>query len=163
MRFDGERVVSAPVAQVWAGLHDCDVLRSAIPGCAEMVPLGGGRYAATLRARVGPVNDTYRGSFSIEDARPGSETRVLVAADGRCGRLEVCLRVVLAPGSGRGSTVLSYQADATVRGFVSRLGAASLAVAGGHFTGCFFRDLDRALRGHARADGPLDQWVRTHV
>ena len=68
MRFTGERQVRAPVEHVWAALHDGDVLRAAIPGCEALVPVAPGRYAATLAARVGPVADTYRGDFSIDDA-----------------------------------------------------------------------------------------------
>ena len=72
---------------------------------------------------------------------------VRVGASGRCGRLEVRLLVTLMNGRGPGMTALSYEADATVSGFVSRLGQATLTVAGSHFTNCFFRDLDRSLRG----------------
>lgn len=151
MRFSGEHQVLAPVAQVWAALHDGEVLRAAIPGCEGMVPLDDGRYAATLRARVGPVADTYRGSFSIEDLRPGSATRVRVGAGGRCGRLEVILGVTLANGRRPETTALHYEADATVGGLVSRLGTATLTVAGSHFTTCFFRALDRLLCGAAQA------------
>jgi carbon monoxide dehydrogenase subunit G len=145
MRFSGERQVIAPVAHVWSALHDTTVLRTIIPGCEDLVPLDEGRYAATLRARVGPMTDSYRGSFSITDLQPGSATCVRVGAGGRCGRLEVELRVWLGAGRQPDTTALRYEADATVRGFVSRLGTATLTVAGGHFTACFFRDLDRAL------------------
>jgi carbon monoxide dehydrogenase subunit G len=149
MRFSGERQVGRPVEAVWAALHHREVLRGAIPGCEELVPLDEGRYAATLAARVGPVADTYRGSFSIEDLRPGSDLRVLVDGKGRCGRLELDLRVTLTGGRVPGTTLLGYVADATVRGFVARLGGAALTVAGGQLTGCFFRDLERALRAGA--------------
>jgi hypothetical protein len=165
MRFSGERQVTAPVAQVWAALHDGEVLRSAIPGCEDMVPLDDSRYAATLRARVGPMTDTYRGSFSIEDVRPGAETWVHVGASGRCGRLEVDLRVLLSAGRLPGTSALRYEADATVHGFVSRLGTATLTVAGGHFTTCFFRDLDRSLRGGVHVVRPAlpGQRSRAHA
>jgi carbon monoxide dehydrogenase subunit G len=119
---------------------------SVIPGCEELVPIDTGRYAASLAARVGPVADVYRGTFSVEDVGPGSAIRVRVAARGRCGRLEVDLRVTLSAGSRAGTSALRYDADATVRGLVSRLGAATLTVAGNHFTGTFFRQLDRSLR-----------------
>jgi len=149
MRFRGERQVPAPLARVWSGLHDGEVLRAAVPGCEELVPLGTDRYAATLAARVGPVCDTYEGTFSIEDDQE-SALRVLVDARGRCGRLSVDLRVTLSRGPVTGTTTLRYDADAAVSGFVSRLGGAALSVAGGHFTGCFFRDLDRSLREPVR-------------
>ncbi len=145
MRFDGEREVGAPVAQVWRMLHDAEVLRAVVPGCAEMRPLGAGAFAASLQARVGPVADTYRGTFTIDDLRLGTELRVRVDARGRCGRLELTLVVALAEGSD-GSTMLRYLAEAHVRGLVSRLGAPALTVVGGHFTAGFFDDLERAVR-----------------
>ena len=78
MRFSGERQVRTSVEHVWAALHDREVLRATIPGCEDLVPLEAGRYAATLAARVGPVADTYRGAFTIEDLRALSELRVRV-------------------------------------------------------------------------------------
>ncbi len=149
MRFSGERRVHTPVEQVWEALHDTEVLRASIPGCEELVPLDSGRYAATLAARVGPVADTYRGTFRIEDALPRSELRVGVDGRGRFGRLELDLRVSLAEARS-GATVLRYDANATVSGFVSRLGKAAMTVAGGHLTGRFFHDLERSLRRGAR-------------
>lgn len=150
MRFRGERQLATPVEQVWGALHDSEVLRSIIPGCEDLVPLDAGRYAATLAARVGPVADTYRGTFSIEDLRAPADLRVRVQGRGRCGRLEVDLRVGLSPGRWPGATALTYDAHTTVSGFVARLGNATLTVAGNHLTGCFFRDLDRSLRLGAR-------------
>lgn len=150
MRFTGERQVQAEVEHVWAGLHDRDVLRAAIPGCEALVPVAPGRYAATLAARVGPVADTYRGDFSIHDGCTRSQLRVRIGGRGRFGRLEVDLDVILAAHH-TGSTTLRYDAHAEVGGMVARLGGATLSVAGGHLTGCFFRDLDRALRHASRA------------
>jgi uncharacterized protein len=145
MRFNGVRDVPAPVEDVWPALHDPAVLRAAIPGCERLAPAGGGSYSATLAARVGRVADTYRGTFTIEDVRPGSELAVEVRSRGRFGALDLELRVRLAPGYGA-CTVLSYDAHAVVGGLVSRLGRAPLSVAGGHITSCFFRDLGRAVR-----------------
>jgi carbon monoxide dehydrogenase subunit G len=149
MRFTGERQVPTPVDVVWSALHDGAVLRDAIPGVEELVPLGSGRYAATLAARVGPVADTYRGSFTIEDPAP-DEIRVGVQGRGRFGRLTLDLCVVLADGSRPGSTSLRYDARAGVTGFVARVGTPAMTVVGGHLTGVFFRDLERALRAGAR-------------
>ena len=150
MRFTGERQVAAPVEHVWEALHDGEVLRAAIPGCEGLEPVAPGEYAARLAARVGPIADTYRGHFAIHDAGPGSRLRVRIGGRGRCGRLEVDLHVRLEAGHRPGSTSLRYEASATVGGLVARLGNATLTVAGAHLTGCFFRDLDRALRATSR-------------
>ncbi len=150
MWFSGQRELRTPTEQLWTALHDREVLRAAIPGCQDLVPLPAGRYAATLAARVGPVADTYRGAFSVEDLRVGSHLRVRVEARGRVGRLQVDLLVRLATGRWPGVTVLHYDAHATVSGLVARLGTATLTVAGNHLTGCFFRDLDRSLRPGVR-------------
>jgi carbon monoxide dehydrogenase subunit G len=145
MRFNGVRDVPAPVEDVWPALHDPAVLRAAIPGCERLEPLGGGRYAATLAARVGRIADTYRGTFTVADLRAGSELTVTVRSRGRFGTLDLELMVRLAPGHGA-CTVLTYDAHAVVGGLVSRLGRAPLALAGGHITSCFFRELGRAVR-----------------
>jgi carbon monoxide dehydrogenase subunit G len=144
MRFRGERVLAAARDDVWTALHDHEVLRRAIPGCRSLTPAGPGAYAATLGVQVGPLADTYRGRFAIAGHLATSTIRVHVDGRGRAGRLELDLQVVLSEATRKG-TGLRYDASARVCGLVSRLGTPTLSVAGAHLTGCFFRDLDRAL------------------
>ena len=151
MRFTDVRHVPGTTAEVWTALHDTDVLRMAIPGCERLSPVSPGRYSATLAARVGRLADTYRGTFAIDDTCPGSELMVSVDGRGRCGTLEVDLRVRLDEGFEQGTTALVYDARTHVGGLVARLGRAPLTLAGGHITGCFFRDLERAIRARSRA------------
>ncbi|HET6560932.1 MAG TPA: SRPBCC domain-containing protein [Marmoricola sp.] len=153
MRFTDVRAVAAPTDHVWTALHDPEVLRAVIPGCRALDRVGAERYAATLGVQVGLLTDTYRGTFLIHDGRPGSELRVLMDGRGRCGHVELQLRVRLTEGSLPASTDLAYDARVTVGGLVARLGRAPLTVAAGHLTGCFFRDLDRAMRAE-RGDRP---------
>ncbi|MET0838863.1 MAG: carbon monoxide dehydrogenase subunit G [Marmoricola sp.] len=150
MRFTGERDLATPVEQVWEALHDREVLRRAIPGCEDLVPLGAGRFAATLAVRVGPVADVYRGTFTIDDLRDSEALVVRIEGRGRFGRLEVDLQVGLVESSAGGSS-LRYDAHATVGGFVARVGSSTMSVVGGHLTGVFFRDLDRSLRQRVRS------------
>src|SRR4051812_15350551 len=116
MQFTDVRHVAASAEDVWTALHDREVLRAAIPGCERLSPVSAGRYAATLAARVGRLADTYRGSFVIEDTLPGSELVVSVSGRGRCGTLELDLRVRLEEGRSRGTTALAYDAHARVGG-----------------------------------------------
>ncbi|MBV9830175.1 MAG: hypothetical protein JOZ82_01160 [Marmoricola sp.] len=148
MRFTGERTVAASSDEVWTALHDHEVLRRAIPGCRDLAPIGAGSYAATLGVHVGPLADTYRGRFSVVGHLPTSSIRVRVEGRGRAGRLELDLHVALSEALSSSATRLRYDASARVSGLVARLGAPTLNVAGAHLTGCFFRDLDRALRTH---------------
>jgi carbon monoxide dehydrogenase subunit G len=159
MRFADVRHMQAPAGEVWTALHDTEVLRRAIPGCERLSPVSAGRYSATLAARVGRLADTYKGSFDIRDTSPGSELVVSVNGRGRCGSLEVDLRVRLDEGYAPGTTALVYDAHARVGGLVARLGRAPLTVAGGHITGCFFRDLERAMRARTRAGRSREQLV----
>jgi carbon monoxide dehydrogenase subunit G len=146
MRFSDVRQVAASADDVWHALHDREVLSAAIPGCERLSPVGAGQYSAILAARVGRLADTYRGTFAIDDTCPGSELVVSVTGRGRCGTLDLDLRVRLDKGFAPGTTALSYDARARVGGLVARLGRATLTIAGGHITGCFFRDLDREVR-----------------
>jgi uncharacterized protein len=148
MRFTDVRQVAAPVEEVWSALHDPEVLRVAIPGCQRLTPVGPGEYSADLAAKVGRLADTYRGTFTISDTHPRSGLTVSVASRGRCGTLDLELEVLLdALGP---STALHYDARASVGGLVARLGRTPLTLTGGHLTGCFFRELERALRGRMR-------------
>ncbi len=151
MRFSDVRQVAAPAAEVWTALHDREVLAAAIPGCERLSPVSAGRYSATLAARVGRLADTYRGTFDIDDTCPGSELWVSVAGRGRCGTLELDLSVRLDEGHAPGTTALVYDARARVAGLVARLGRTPLTLAGGHITGCFFREFERAMRNRTRA------------
>jgi hypothetical protein len=146
MRFSDVRRVPAPAAEVWAALHDRDVLRRAIPGCERLIALDGSRYSATLAARVGLLSDSYQGTFVIDDLSSGTDLVVSVEGRGRCGLLELDLRVRLDEGATAATTSLTYDAHARVSGLVSRLGQTPLTVAGAHITGCFFRDFERALK-----------------
>ena len=150
MRFTDVRHVPAPTQDLWEALHDIQVLRAAIPGCERLTPATPGQYSATLAARVGRLADTYRGTFSIEDVRPGQELVVSVAGRGRCGALELDLRVQLEEGPDPQTTALAYDAQARVSGLVARLGRAPLTVAGGHITARFFHDFERVLRTRSR-------------
>ena len=58
---------------------------------------------------------------------------------------------LLAGATTPGTTALRYRAEARVRGLVSRLGAPTLTLVGGHFTSGFFGDLERAVRRGAAA------------
>jgi carbon monoxide dehydrogenase subunit G len=151
MRFDGTRQVSASREALWQALHDPHVLREIVTGCESMTHLDAGTYAATMVARVGPMTDTYRGTFTIVDLRDDEELRVRVGARGRCGRLDLDLRVTLVDGARAGTTALSYVADAKVGGLVSRISGAAMRVFGNHFTGCFFRGLEGAVAAPARS------------
>jgi carbon monoxide dehydrogenase subunit G len=145
MRFDGKRQVPAGRDALWQALHDPHVLREVVTGCESVTHLDAGTYAATMVARVGPVTDTYRGTFTITDLRDGAELRVRVGARGRCGRLDLDLRVWLADDAVPGSTTLTYVAEAQVGGLVSRISGGALRVFGNHVTGCFFRGLEGAV------------------
>lgn len=151
MRFNDVRQVSAPRSAVWTALHDSEVLRAAIPGCERLSPVSAGRYSATLAARVGRLADTYSGTFAIDDIRPGQELVVSVAGRGRCGALELDLSVRLDEGCTPQTTALVYDAHARVGGLVARLGRTPLTLAGGHITGFFFSELERAMQSRVRA------------
>ncbi len=151
MRFHDVRQVAAPTAEVWAALHDDEVLRAAIPGCQRLSSVCAGRYTATLAARVGRMADTYSGAFVIDDTCPGSELVVTVAGHGHCGTLELDLRVRLDEGFAPGSTALFYDASARVGGLVARIGRTPLTLAGGHIASSFFRDFELALGARSYA------------
>ena len=71
MQITDVRLVPAATGEVWTALHD---------------------------SPRGQAGDSYRGTFAIDDTDPGTELVLSVPGRGRCGHLELNLRVRLEPG-----------------------------------------------------------------
>jgi carbon monoxide dehydrogenase subunit G len=112
MQFTDVRRVAARPADVWDALHDREVLAATIPGCDRLIPLGEGEYAAIVSAPVDGDTDTYRGLLTLTDTWPGTELHVSLAGRGRCGTLEVDVRVRLERDSTTETTQVRYDARA---------------------------------------------------
>ena len=66
MEQSGTYEIPCPIEEVWAGLNDVNVLAACIPGCQSIEQLDEHNFAASVKAKVGPVNATFQVNISLE-------------------------------------------------------------------------------------------------
>jgi carbon monoxide dehydrogenase subunit G len=162
MEFRGRYTLPARPDMVWAALHDPQVLAACIPGCEGVTQLSATEYRAQATLRIGPVKARFTGKVTWTDhAAPEGFTHAgTLLGEGQGGaagfaRGESQVRV--APGPDTETSVLTYEAKATVGGKLAQIGqrlidAAAKAVADEFFAK--FAALIRSGTTEAPVDAP---------
>jgi len=120
--MSAERRIAATPDRVWAALNDVGILRQCIPGCESFERQNEERLLAIVRARVGPVSTSFKGTLSLAEMDPPHH--VVIVGNGQGG----------AAGFARGSanvtlvaegseTLLRYDVQAMVGGKLAQIGA----------------------------------------
>lgn len=126
MEMSGEYRIPASRETVWQALNDPDVLRACIPGCQELERTSATGFAATVKAKVGPVSATFTGEVELEDIDPPAGYRIQGEGKGGvAGFAKGGANVRLAEDGGE--TVLTYDADAKVGGKLAQIGSRLIA------------------------------------
>lgn len=126
MEMRGEYRIPASRETVWKALNDPDVLRACIPGCQELERTSETGFAATVKAKVGPVSAVFKGEVELDDIDPPAGYRI--QGEGRggvAGFAKGGANVRLAE-DGAG-TILTYDADAKVGGKLAQIGSRLIA------------------------------------
>lgn len=119
MKIEGEFTFEAPVAVVWAALLDPEVLAATLPGCKSL-ELEGSRYTGEINVKVGPVQGKFQAVIDLEDVRELEGYRLKVDGRGKAGFVKADSTVELSARDG--STVMKYEADASVGGKLASVG-----------------------------------------
>ena len=75
MKVNGDAVLHAPPATVFAALNDPEVLARTIPGCRSLTPLGEDRYAMAVTA--GGVHGNPASPHFADEAQAYADGRLL--------------------------------------------------------------------------------------
>ena len=126
MEMSGEYRIPASRETVWRALNDPEVLRVCIPGCQELEQTSPTGFAATVKAKVGPVSAVFKGEVELENIDPPAGYRI--QGEGKGGVAGFAkgganIRLV----EDDGETVLSYDADAKVGGKLAQIGSRLIA------------------------------------
>jgi len=160
MELNGDVLVAAPRAQVWAALNDPEVLRRCIPGCEAMAASGEHEMTATVAVKLGPVRARFNGRVRLEDVRPGEGcTLQFEGQGGAAGMARGASRVQLADEAG--GTRVAYQTQASVAGKLGQVGGRMIDAAARQMADQFFAafqaELAPALAAEPEAAGaPVD-------
>ena len=149
MKFTGENVVDAPVAQAWDALLDPAVLVRTIPGCERLEATGDNAYAMTVTAGVASIKGTYAGSCALRDLVEHESLVMKLDGAGAPGTIGATVQVRFTPEGS--STRISYDADAVVGGMIGGVGQRMLTSVSKRMAGEFFGNVDAVLAGTAPA------------
>jgi carbon monoxide dehydrogenase subunit G len=110
----------APPSQVWALLMDPDAIKSCLPGCRELRPMGEDRYHAEMSIGVAAVTGTFTSTVTLSDQQPPHSYRLAVDATGKPGFAHGSASIVLKPTTE--GTDVQVTASSEVGGLIARVG-----------------------------------------
>lgn len=121
MLIESEFTFDAPREAVYDGLHDPEILASALPGTDRLDLTGDGRYEGQMEASVGPVTAArFTVVVELKNEVPPESFDMHVDGKGKAGFVNGIANVVLEDRDG--STVMKYRADLQVGGRVASVG-----------------------------------------
>lgn len=120
MQITGTYPFNAPPAAVWELLMNTETLAACIPGCKELRPLGGDRYAADVTVGVAAMTATYAANVTLADKNAPTSYRLVVEAKGRPGFVNGNAHVTLAAADA--GTMVTVHATADAGGMIARVG-----------------------------------------
>lgn len=152
MDMKGEQLIPAPQADVWKALNDTEVLKSCVPGCEAIDPVGPNEYMVLMVARVGPVSAKFKGRLMISDMKPPESYSISFDGQGGpAGFAKGGAWVRLAAQDG--GTLLSYDVKANVGGKLAQIGSRLIDGAAKKVADDFFGNFKRKFSG----DEPVDE------
>ncbi|GAB4230290.1 MAG: hypothetical protein Kow0032_12110 [Methyloligellaceae bacterium] len=144
MKLTDEIRIEAPREVVYAALNDPEILKQSIPGCETLEKVSENEFAATVRAKVGPVRARFNGAVTLSDLDPpNGYTLSGEGKGGAAGFARGSARVELAEDGD--ATILRYSVDATVGGKLAQLGGRLIDSTAKAMAAEFFRNFQEAV------------------
>lgn len=144
MELAGRYRIAADRETVWKALNDPDVLAKSIPGCQEFTAEDGG-YSATVKAKLGPVSATFKGSVQLENLNPPESYTLRGEGKGGVAGFGKGAADVRLTEEAPTSTVLSYTADAQIGGKLAQIGSRLIKGSVKKMAGDFFSNFATQL------------------
>ena len=154
MQMSGEYRIEASRDAVWAALNDPEVLKQAIPGCEEIDMVSDTEFAATVKAKVGPVSAKFTGNVILSDLDPPNGYTISgTGKGGPAGFAKGGAKVRLeADGA---ATILHYEVDAQVGGKLAQIGSRLIDVTAKKMAGDFFAKFAEVVGGPAPVEAEV--------
>ena len=111
---------AAPPSVVWTLLMDPEAIKSCLPGCRELRPIGGDQYHAEMMIGVAAVSGSFSSTVTLSDQKPPESYRLTVDATGKPGFARGSATIVLKPATE--GTEVEVVATAEVGGLIARVG-----------------------------------------
>lgn len=117
MKFQGSYTFPVPPDNLWRLLRNPAVLAAVLPGCQKLDSVGENQYQVELITPVGPMAGSYSGSFTLTHVVENEGFTFTFTAQSKTGAIGGNGRFQLQPQAG--STLLTYQGEAKVGGYLN--------------------------------------------
>lgn len=169
MKLSGETTLRGGVDQVYAALNDPAMLVRTIPGCQRLEQVGEATYRATVLAGVASIKGTFDGDVRLTDQQAPHSFTLHASGAGAPGTVSAVARVFLSA-TIDGTTLLRYEADATIGGAIGGVGQRMITGVARRNATDFFANVDRELAATfvaalepVSAAGPVPSGLRSEA
>ena len=148
MKLEGSAEFPLSPGEVWATLHDVDILVKTIPGCKSMVPDSAGNadspggdnsYIVSLSLGVASIKGEYEGKIRVDDLEYPYHYVLHAEGAGSPGYVNMNIDCRLEP-QGDG-TLMHWTCDAEVGGLIASIGGRILTGISKYMAQQFFKSL----------------------
>jgi carbon monoxide dehydrogenase subunit G len=150
MKIEGTQTVSAPRARIYSLLIDPTVLAKCIPGCEQLEQTGDNTFAASMKAGVGSIKGTFKGTVRLEDLRPNEHFRMVVEGKGGPGFLKGSGNLNLEEQNG--TTTVGYNGDIQVGGTIASVGQRMILATAKMMANQFFTCLEAEAKPNPESE-----------
>ena len=140
MKIDGTHEINASRECVFALITDPEALRRCIPGCESLEKTAENTYAAIIKAGVGMVKGTFKGTVKLAEMRPPEHYRIEVDGKGGPGFVKGTGDFDLEEKDG--ATLIRYAGEMRVGGTIAGIGQRMIQGAAKMMAARFFTALE---------------------
>jgi len=145
MDMQGTRQLAISQQQAWDALNDPAVLKTCIPGCDKVEPLGDNQYAIGMALKIGPVSARFSGKITLSDINPPASYKInFEGQGGPAGFGKGDSAVTLTPNAD--GCELAYTVHASVGGKIAQLGQRLIDGAARSMAEDFFKRFDNEMQ-----------------
>jgi carbon monoxide dehydrogenase subunit G len=143
MKIHGTHQLNGARERVFAALVDPQVLQRCIPGCESLEQTADNTYLATMKAGVGAVKGTFKGSVRLEDIQAPAHYRMIVEGKGGPGFVKGTGEFDLAGTDS--TTAIAYSGEMQVGGVIASVGQRMIEAAAKMLAAKFFSELEKQI------------------
>jgi uncharacterized protein len=154
VKLENEFTVDVPVEDVWEVLLDLERITPCLPGAALTNGSDGdGEHDGSMKVRLGPVTQEYKGTVQIQEADE-SERRAVLQADGKDSRGQGTASATITStlhDEGNGSTRVHVETDMHITGRAAQFGRGLQQSVAEKILGRFADCLEEEIKGGGAA------------
>ena len=148
MKIHGTHSIQAARDRIFAALIDPQILQRCIPGCESLERTAADTYVATMKAGVGAIKGTFKGTVRLEELHPPTHYEMTVEGKGGPGFVKGKGEFELTENDG--ATAIAYNGEMQVGGVIASVGQRMIEAAAKMLAGKFFGELEKQITSNTQ-------------